>query len=127
MSRRNSKLYSFTLILIDALVLITTFVLAYIARVQYDPRPLLHNIYAFDYLFAFVLIVPVWIFIFAVLGLYQPSTYNRRLAEWAKIAIGTFIGILLVIGWEYVSDKTIFPARLVAAYALIGAFILIVI
>ena len=127
MSRRNSKLYSFTLILIDALVLIITFVLAYVARVRYDPRPLLHNIYAFDYLLAFVLIVPVWIFIFAILGLYSPGTYNRRLAEWAKIAIGTFIGILLVIGWEYVSDKTIFPARLVALYALIGAFILILI
>jgi exopolysaccharide biosynthesis polyprenyl glycosylphosphotransferase len=127
MSRRNSKLYSFILILIDALVLITTFVLAYVARVQYDPRPLLHNIYAFDYLFAFVLIVPIWIFIFAILGLYQPRTYNRRLVEWAKIAIGSFIGILLVIGWEYVSDKNIFPARLVAWYALIGAFVLIVI
>jgi exopolysaccharide biosynthesis polyprenyl glycosylphosphotransferase len=127
MSRRNSKLYSFILILIDALVLITTFILAYVARVRYDPRPLLHNIYAFDYLLAFVLIVPFWILIFAVIGLYLPSTYNRRLAEWAKIAIGTFLGILLVIGWEYVSDKTIFPARLVALYALIGAFVLIVI
>ncbi|MDB5161601.1 MAG: Undecaprenyl-phosphate galactose phosphotransferase [Candidatus Saccharibacteria bacterium] len=127
MSRRNSKLYSFTLILIDALVLITTFVLAYIARVRYDPRPLLHNIYAFDYLFSFLLIVPFWILIFAIIGLYQPRTYNRRLVEWAKIAIGSFLGILLVIGWEYVSDKTIFPARLVALYALIGAFVLIVI
>jgi exopolysaccharide biosynthesis polyprenyl glycosylphosphotransferase len=127
MSRRNSKLYSFILILIDALVLIVTFALAYIARVQYDPRPLLHNIYAFDYLFAFLLIVPFWIFIFAILGLYQPRTYNRRLVEWAKIAVGVFIGILLVIGWEYVSDKNIFPARLVAWYALIGAFILVVI
>ena len=127
MSRRNSKLYSFTLILIDALVLITTFTLAYIARVRYDPRPLLHNIYAFDYLFSFILIVPCWIIIFAIVGLYQPSTYNRRLVEWAKIAIGSFIGILLIIGWEYISDKSIFPARLVAVYALIGAFVLIVI
>lgn len=126
MSRRNSKLYSFTLILIDALVLITTFVLAYIARVRYDPRPLLHNIYAFDYLFAFLLIIPFWIFVFAVLGLYQPRTYSRRLVEWAKIAVGSFLGILLVIGWQYVSDKTVFPARLVAAYALVGAFVLIV-
>ena len=127
MSRRNSKLYGFILILIDALVLITTFVLAYVARVQYDPRPLLHNIYAFNYLFAFILIVPFWILVFAVIGLYLPSTYNRRLVEWAKIALGSFLGILLVIGWEYVSDKTIFPARLVALYALIGAFVLIVI
>ena len=126
MSRRNSKLYSFILILIDALVLIIAFVLSYVARVQYDPRPLLNNIYAFDYLFAFLLIVPFWIFIFAVVGLYHPRTYNRRLVEWAKIAIGSFIGILLVIGWEYISDKVIFPARLVAVYALVGAFVLIV-
>jgi exopolysaccharide biosynthesis polyprenyl glycosylphosphotransferase len=127
MSRRNSKLYSFILILIDALVLIITFVLAYIARVQYDPRPLLHNIYAFDYLFSFLLLVPFWVLIFAIVGLYLPSTYNRRLVEWAKIAVGAFLGILLVIGWQYVSDRSIFPARLVAVYAFVGAFILIVI
>ena len=113
MTRRNSKLYSFILILVDALVLIAAFVLAYIARVQYDPRPLLHNIYAYDYLFAFLLIVPFWIAIFALIGLYQPKTYNRRLVEWSKIAVGVFIGILIVIGWEYVSDKDILPARLV--------------
>lgn len=127
MSRRNSQLYSFILILIDALVLIAAFVLSYVARVQYDPRPLLHNVYAFDYLFSFILVVPCWIIIFAIIGLYKQQTYNRRLVEWSKIAVGCFIGILLVIGWEYISDKNIFPARLVAVYALIGAFVLIVI
>jgi exopolysaccharide biosynthesis polyprenyl glycosylphosphotransferase len=127
MSRRNSKLYSFTLMLIDALVLIAAFSLAYIARVQVDPRPLLQNIYAYDFLFSFLLLVPFWIAIFALVGLYQPSTYNRRLLEWAKIAIGAFLGILLIIGWEYISDKEFFPARLVALYALVGSFVLIVI
>jgi exopolysaccharide biosynthesis polyprenyl glycosylphosphotransferase len=126
MTRKNSKLYSLILMLVDALVLVATFALAYVARVQYDPRPLLHNIYAYDYLFAFLLIVPVWIAVFGLIGLYHPGTYNRRLAEWGKIAIGSFIGILLVIGFEYISDKDLFPARLVAAYALIGSFLLIV-
>lgn len=126
MTRRNSKLYSFTLMLVDALVLVATFALAYVARVQYDPRPLLHNIYAYDYLFAFLLIVPFWIAVFGLVGLYQPKTYNRRLIEWSKIAIGSFLGVLLVIGWEYVSGKELFPARLVAAYALAGSFVLIV-
>lgn len=126
MPRRNSKLYSFILILIDAVVLIAAFVIAYILRVQYDPRPLLTNIYAFDYLFSFLLIVPFWIAVFALIGLYQPNTYNRRLVEWSKIAVGSFIGILLVIGWEYVSNKDLFPARLVAVYAFIGSFVLIV-
>ncbi|MDB5162503.1 MAG: Undecaprenyl-phosphate galactose phosphotransferase, partial [Candidatus Saccharibacteria bacterium] len=126
MTRRNSKLYSLILMLVDALVLIAAFVLAYVARVQYDPRPLLHNIYAYDYLFAFLLIVPAWIAVFGLIGLYQPGTYNRRLAEWSKIAIGAFLGILLVIGFEYISDKDLFPARLVAAYALAASFLLIV-
>jgi exopolysaccharide biosynthesis polyprenyl glycosylphosphotransferase len=126
MSRQNTKLYSFTLMLVDALVLIAAFVLAYVARVQYDPRPLLHNIYAYDYLFAFLLIVPFWIAIFGLIGLYRPNTYNRRLVEWSKIAIGSFLGILLIIGFEYISDKNVFPARLVAAYALVGSFVLIV-
>lgn len=126
MRRKNSKLYSAVLIVVDAFILLVTFTLAYVARVQYDPRPLLHNIYAFDYLFSFLLIIPFWIAIFALIGLYQPSTYNRRLIEWTKIAIGVFLGVLLVIGWQYASDKDLFPARLVAVYALVGGFVLIV-
>ena len=126
MTRRNSKLYSFILMLVDALTLLTAFVLSYIIRVIYDPRPLLQEVYAQDYLISALIIVPFWIAIFALVGLYQPKTYNRRLLEWSKIAVGVFIGILLVIGWEYVSDRNIFPARLVAVYALVGTFVLIV-
>ncbi len=126
MTRRNSKLYSFILMVVDAVVLIAAFSIAYIARTQYDHRPLLHNIYAYDYFVSFLLIVPFWILIFILIGLYQPKTYNRRLIEWSKIAVGSFIGILFVIGWEYVSEKELFPARLVAVYALIGSFVLIV-
>jgi len=126
MTRRNSKLYSFILMLVDALTLIAAFALAYIVRVIYDPRPLVQEVFAQDYLISAILIVPFWIAIFALVGLYQPKTYNRRLLEWSKIAVGVFIGILLVIGWEYVSDRDIFPARLVAVYALIGTFVLIV-
>lgn len=127
MPHKNSKLYSFVLILIDALVLIAAFVLAYVARVQYDPRPLLHNIYAYDYLFSFLLIIPFWIFIFALIGLYNPNTYSRRLVEWAKIVIGSLVGILFVIGWQYVMDKDLLPARLVAVYAFGGAAVLLII
>lgn len=126
MPGKNTKFYSLILIIIDTFVLVGAFTLAYIARVQYDPRPLLTNIHAYDYLRAFLLIIPFWILVFAMLGLYQSSTYNRRLVEWAKIAVGSFIGILLVIGWQYVSDENILPARLVAVYGLLGAFSLIV-
>lgn len=125
MPSKNTKFYSLILIFTDFLVLLLAFSIAYILRVQYDPRPLVSEIYAQQYFTTFALITPVWILVFATLGLYQSATYNRRLAEWGKIAVGAFIGILLVIGWEYISDQHIFPARLVAAYALIASFVLL--
>lgn len=125
MPSKNTKLYSLFLIIADFIVLLLAFIGAYILRVQYDPRPLVTQIYALDYLTSFLLIIPVWIIIFAVLGLYHSNTYNRRLVEWGKIAVGSFIGILIIIGWEYVSGAHIFPARLVAAYALGISFLLI--
>lgn len=126
MPTRNTKFYSFLLIIADFVVLLLAFAIAYVLRVHYDPRPLLSPIYAVDYFMTFASIIPFWILIFAALGLYQANTYNRRLVEWSKIAIGAFIGILLIIGWEYVSEKHLFPARLVAAYSLAISFVLIV-
>lgn len=125
MPTKNTKFYSLILIIVDTLVLLGAFSLAYIARVQLDPRPLLENVSAYDFFFTFLAIVPLWIIVFASLGLYQARTYNRRLVEWAKIGIGVFIGILMVIGWEYASGINIFPARLVPAYALVNSFLLI--
>lgn len=126
MPSRNAKLYSLFLLFADVLVLMLAFAIAYVLRVQNDPRPLLVPVYAQTYILTFLAIMPFWIITFASLGLYSATTYNRRLVEWTKIAIGSLIGILLVIGYEYVSGERVFPARLVTAYALVGSFILIV-
>jgi len=126
MPSRDAKFYSLILIFADLFVLVLAFTLAYVIRIQYDPRPLLVPVYAQTYLQSFLSLIPFWLLIFASLGLYQSSTYNRRLVEWSKIAIGSFIGILLVIGWEYATGQHIFPARLVAVYAFIGSFFLLI-
>ena len=125
MPTKNTKLYSLILVLADIFVLTIAFTLAYILRVQIDHRPLVANVYAIDHLQASLFIVPIWVLIFASLGLYNSNTYNRRLVEWSKIALGAFIGILVVIGWEYITEKHIFPARLVVAYAFLGSFLLL--
>lgn len=126
MLSKNTKFYSLILVIADFFILLLAFSFAYILRVQYDPRPLVSEVYAFEYLRTFVIVTPVWILVFAALGLYQSNIYNRRLVEWGKLAIGSLIGILIVIGWEYASERAIFPARLVAAYAPVAAFILLV-
>lgn len=125
MPTSNTKLYSFILVIADVVILLAAFMLAYIARVQIDHRPLITEVYALDYLYASLVIVPIWIIIFASLGMYSSGTYNRRLVEWGKILLGAFIGILVVVGWEYVSGRHIFPARLVTVYAFGASFLLL--
>lgn len=122
MPSKNTKFYSLILVLIDFAVLAIVFFVSYYIRTQIDHRDLLHTVYAIDYLYSFAIIAPVWIIIFASLGLYSANVYNRRLIEWSKLALGSFMGILLVIGWEYATHVYIFPARLVTLYVFFGSF-----
>lgn len=126
MPTRNTKFYSLLLIIGDFVVLLAAFTAAYVARVQLDDRPLIAPIYAVDYLSTVLTILPFWLIVFAFLGLYSASVYNRRLFEWSRVFVGAFIGILLFIGWEFVTEKTLFPARLVVVYTFIGSFLLVV-
>ncbi len=126
MPSKNSRTYNLLLILTDIIILIVTFIGAYVLRVKFDTRPLVNEVFSAEYLQASLYIVPIWIVIFAMLGLYQAKTYERRLIEWAKLAVGSFIGVLVIIGWEYATGNVMFPARLVAVYVLIGSFILLV-
>lgn len=126
MPSKNTKLYSVILMTADFLVLLAAFTAAYILRVQVDSRPLVSDIYSFDYFVMALTILPLWIIVFASLGLYSSQVYNRRLSEWGRILIGVGVGILVVIGWEYVTDKNFFPARLVALYALGISFVLVI-
>ena len=122
---RNNVFYSLLLISADLIVLMLAFGLAYFIRVQLDLRPLVNQIYAREFLFTFLAIAPFWIATLASLGLYDPNIRNKRINEFFRLLLGSFIGILLVIGYSFVVNKPVFPARLVAVYAFIGSFVLL--
>lgn len=127
MRLRNNVFYSLFLMLADLFVLAIAFLAAYFLRVNLDSRPLIEQIAKEDYFLTFLSIAPFWIITLAALGLYDKNIRNKRASETTKLFIGSFIGILLVIGYEFVSGQAVFPARLVAVYAFIGSFILLVI
>lgn len=127
MPSKNTKRYSLILMAADLVVLALVFFVSYYVRTQLDPRTLLHIVYAWDYVIGFMVIVPIWLLIFASLGLYASSIYNRRLVEWSRIILGSFLGVLLVIGWEYATNIHIFPARLVTLYVLIGSTVALIV
>ena len=121
---RNNATFAYAIILIlgDFLALVAAFTAAYILRVKVDPRPVIEQIPALDYIQAFVIVLPLWILVHAFIGLYGPSVYERRFSEIGRLLIGSFMGILVVIGYDFITDGTIFPARLVPVYGLILGF-----
>lgn len=121
---RNNATFAYAIILVigDFLALVAAFAAAYILRVKVDPRPLIEQIPAFDYIQAFLVVLPFWILVHAFIGLYSPSVYERRFSEIGRLLVGSFLGILVVIGYDFVADSAMFPARLVAVYGLILGF-----
>ena len=126
--RNNATtLYSLILVIGDVFVLIASFVIAYILRVKVQSDlQLVNEVAAFTYLKVFLALLPFWIIIFASLGLYNEKIYTRKYAEFGRLLIGSFIGILFVIGYDFVTDEPIFPARLVPVYGLVLSFSLLV-
>ncbi len=126
MKNNASLIYNLFLIVGDFLALVAAFVGAYILRVTLDARPLIEAIPAFTYLKVFLALLPFWLIIFALLGLYNSSIYEKRFSEIGRLLTGSFIGLLFVIGYNFVTVEPIFPARLVPVYGFGLAFVFLV-
>jgi exopolysaccharide biosynthesis polyprenyl glycosylphosphotransferase len=126
MKNSSSAVYAFTLIVGDFVALLAAFIVAYIIRVSYDPRPLINNVSSGEYLKIWAVLTPIWIIVFALMGLYRKSVYDYRLREIGGLFIGSALGIMVVISYDFVSRAAIFPARLVAVYGLIIGFLFLV-
>jgi exopolysaccharide biosynthesis polyprenyl glycosylphosphotransferase len=127
MKNNVSLLYNFSLVVGDFLALVTAFVGAYILRVTIDHRPLAAEVPAHTYLSVFLVMVPFWILIFIMLGLYDSNIYEKRFIEIGRLFVGSFIGLMFVVFWNFIAIKPIFPAKLVPIYGFILAFIFLVI
>ena len=118
-------IYPLLLVLTDFVALVAAFTLAYILRVQVDSSPLTAQISAFTFIKVFMLLFPFWLMINAFLGLYTKPIYEKRFPELGRLFVGSFIGILVIIGYDFIREETIFPARLVPVYGFILAFFLL--
>jgi FlaA1/EpsC-like NDP-sugar epimerase len=125
MNANFSLLYSFFLLVGDFVALVCAFILAFIMRVKLDDRPLVSQVPARVYIGLFLLILPFWLITFALLNLYKKETYENRFSEFARLLVGSFIGILFVIGCDFVIERPILPARLVAVYGFVIGFLFV--
>lgn len=111
----------------DFLALVAAFVIAYILRVSLSSRPIAEQVHASTYLEIFLVLLPFWILIFGLLGLYKNSIQEKRFSELGRLLVGSFIGLLFVISYAYAVNKVIFPARLVPVIGFGLGFLFLVI
>lgn len=126
MKSNGSLIYSLFLVVGDSLALVAAFVGAYVLRGTLSSVPVTHPIPATTYLGVFLSLLPFWILFFALLGLYSSSIQEKRFNELGRLLIGSFVGLLFVIGYGYAVNRTIFPARMVPVYGFILAFVFLV-
>jgi len=122
MKNNASLIYNLALIVGDALAITVAFTIAYVLRVTLDHTPLSAHIHAHTYISILVSLLPFWILIFGLLGLYNLRVYEKRFAELGRLLVGSFIGMLFVISYSYITNTAIFPARLVTFYGFCLAF-----
>ncbi len=126
MKNNASFLYSLSLIVCDALVLIGAFIGAYVLRAAGD-TPVAQPVPASTYVGILLALIPFWIIIFGLIGLYNRGVYEKRFQEIGRLFVGTLIGTLLIVGYEYFGNDTFFPAKLVPVYGFVLTFVLLVI
>jgi exopolysaccharide biosynthesis polyprenyl glycosylphosphotransferase len=126
MKNNATLLYNCCLIVGDSLAIIAAFTVAYVLRVSLNHRALSAPVHAMTYIAILVSLLPFWILIFGLIGLYNSRIHEQRFSELGRLVVGSFIGILFIISYSYVTNTTIFPARLVTFYsfALVFSFVL---
>jgi FlaA1/EpsC-like NDP-sugar epimerase len=127
MKNNASFVYSFCLVIGDFLALVAAFVGAYLLRVSFSDKVVTQPVHATTYLGLFLALVPFWILIFGLLGLYNRNIYEKRFSELGRLFMGSFVGLLFVIAVDFISVKPILPAKLVPIYGFGLAFLFLVI
>ncbi|MBI3495235.1 sugar transferase [Candidatus Berkelbacteria bacterium] len=119
--KRSELFFSFLLVPVDAIAVLGAFSIAYWLRAHQE----VVYIWQFSDYFRFIFsIVPFWILIFALEGLYAIKNTRRGFDEAAGILLGVSSGIMLFLAYIFLS-RTEFFSRLIVIYAWVLSFLLV--
>jgi len=125
MKQNFAFIYKIILIAGDAFSLLVGFTLAFILRVSLDPRPVAQPVDSITYITLIALLLPIWLGIFYLLGLYNKRVYGRKPKEASRLLVGALSGVLLMVTFDFFSNEVVFPAKLVPIYAALTCFVVL--
>ncbi|OWK27232.1 MAG: hypothetical protein US76_02865 [Parcubacteria group bacterium GW2011_GWA2_38_13b] len=122
--KKSELIFSAILVPLDYFMLITAAVATYFLRVSpyvSSIRPALftENLPFFEYLLLALMISPLWIIFFAIVGLYNLKTSRHLVEEFFKIIIGSSAGLTAVIIYMFFRGE-LFNSRFIILIAWIS-------
>ncbi len=129
MRKKSDFVLRLCLIIGDALALILSFASAYLIRIYVDPRPFVFEAQIRDFVITVAFLVPVMLVILAALGLYKKSVFlgKTRAPERWRILLAAILSVAALIVYDFFNGKNLFPVRVMALYAVIAAFVFLLI
>lgn len=124
MIRENQRLFNLMLMVFDALVISFSLVFAWYIRFETDLLGFGREIWGFDhYIMIIIFILPSYIVLYYVFGLYTPQrTKKTIISEALKIIQINFIGLLFITTLLFVFELTSYSRYLLLMFAIFSTF-----
>jgi exopolysaccharide biosynthesis polyprenyl glycosylphosphotransferase len=125
MKKRSELVFNLLQVPLDATMIVVGFVLAYFIR-EGQAKPFAHLVSGHNYLTYMVVLLPVWIALFAVLGLYSFGSVRSRFYEIGKIISATAATTMVLIIIDFFTSEPIFPAKSIPIFGFILSTLLVI-
>jgi len=122
--KKSELLFKIAQIPVDAIMILTSFMIAYFLRAEAGFLPVSFIISLDQYLQWMIIVIPLWLIIFAFNGLYNLRRSGLAFSEVISIFTSATVGIMLILAILFISDASFF-SRLLIVYAWIISIILV--
>lgn len=127
MKRDTGLIFHAFLIFGDMCAIALSFLSAYFMRTHLDQRPFYFDSNPWQFVLSMLVMIPLYIFILAALGLYKKSVFlsRNRFREVGRLLLASVIGMMAIITCDFFFHMDLFPVRVMALYAVASCFILL--
>ncbi len=116
MRKRSELFFNLLLVPLDALTLLSSWVLAFLMRVEFSFKPTVYQVPGRSFVAFLVLLIPVNMVIFALTGLYSFDSTRSRWREYSRVLIATSATTMVLIFVDFFSTTPFFPSKAVVVY-----------
>jgi exopolysaccharide biosynthesis polyprenyl glycosylphosphotransferase len=123
--KKSELFFKVAQIPVDAVMILASFMFAYFLRAEAGFLPVSYIIPLNEYLRWLILIIPLWLVIFAINGLYSLKRGGLAFSELVSILTSVSVGVMLVLAILFASGASFF-SRLLIVYAWVASMILVI-